>query len=129
LYGTSSTARPLERQGITKRAIGNLDGLVALGDALLVTSWTGNAICRGKLGGSFEVLVVELKSLADGGCDTKRGRLPVPLLLKNTVLAQVLKQVLRHSRRDGDQGSAVRMAAEPPLNAIWVPVSLRVVPS
>jgi hypothetical protein len=81
----------LERQDITKLPAGNLDGLLALGDSLLVTSWAGNAIYRGKLGGSFEVLIADLKSPADIGYDTKRGRLLVPLLMENTVLAYALK--------------------------------------
>ncbi len=80
-----------ERQDITKLPTGNLDGLLALGDSLLVTSWAGNAIYRGKLGGSFEVVIADLKSPADIGYDTKRGRLLVPLLLENTVLAYELK--------------------------------------
>ncbi len=40
----------LERQDLTKLPTGNLDGLLALGDSFLVTSWGGNAIYRGKLG-------------------------------------------------------------------------------
>ena len=81
----------LERQDITKLPTGNLDGLLALGDSLLVTSWAGNAIYRGKLGGSFDVLIANLKSPADIGYDTKRERLLVPLLAENTVLAYSLK--------------------------------------
>jgi SMP-30/gluconolaconase/LRE-like protein len=81
----------LARQDVTKLPTGTLDGLLALGDSLLVTSWAGNAIYRGKLGGSFEVLIADLKSPADIGYDTKRGRLLVPLLLENTVFAYELK--------------------------------------
>jgi hypothetical protein len=46
---------------------------------------------RPELGGSFDVLIADLKSPADIGYDTKRGRLLVPLLLENTVLAYELK--------------------------------------
>jgi hypothetical protein len=78
------------KQDVTKVPGGKLDGLLALGDSLLVTSWETNAIYRGKLGGTFEVALPDQKA-ADIGYDTKRGRLLVPLLADNAVVAYELK--------------------------------------
>jgi sugar lactone lactonase YvrE len=80
-----------KRQDITKLPAGKLDGLLSLGDSLLVTSWAANAIYRGKLGGTFEVAIPDQKSPADIGYDAKRGRLLVPLLMENTVVVYDLK--------------------------------------
>jgi sugar lactone lactonase YvrE len=79
------------KQDVTKAPAGKLDGLLVLGDSLLVTSWEASAIFRGKLGGTFDVAIPDLKAPADIGYDTKRGRLLVPLLTENTVLAYDLK--------------------------------------
>jgi sugar lactone lactonase YvrE len=80
-----------KRQDITKLPAGKLDGLLALGDSLLVTSWASNSVYRGKLGGTFEVALPEQKTPADIGYDTKRGRLLLPLLMENTVAVYELK--------------------------------------
>jgi sugar lactone lactonase YvrE len=80
-----------KRQDVTKLPAGKLDGLLALGDSLLVTSWASNSVYRGKLGGTFEVALPEQKTPADIGYDTKRGRLLVPLLMENTVAVYDLK--------------------------------------
>jgi sugar lactone lactonase YvrE len=79
------------KQDVTKLPSGHLDGLIALGDTLLVTSWEGSAIFRGKLGGTFEVALSDQKSPADIGYDTKRGRVLVPHLMEDTVEAYELK--------------------------------------
>jgi hypothetical protein len=80
-----------KRQDVTKLPAGKLDGLLALGDSLLVTSWASNSVYRGKLGGTFEVLLSDVKSPADIGYDTKRGRLLLPLLTENTVVVYDVK--------------------------------------
>jgi hypothetical protein len=79
------------RQDITKTPAGGLDGLISLGDSLLVTSWQASAIYRGKLGGTFEVVLPDQKSPADIGYDTKRARVIVPHLMQNTVEVYALK--------------------------------------
>ncbi|HKQ71628.1 MAG TPA: hypothetical protein VJT73_19930, partial [Polyangiaceae bacterium] len=79
------------RQDITKLPAGGLDGLVAVGETLYVTSWQGAAIFRGKLGDKFEVVIPEIKGAADIGFDSKRGRLLVPRFLDNTVEVYDLK--------------------------------------
>jgi sugar lactone lactonase YvrE len=79
------------KQDVTKLPAGHLDGLLALGDSLLVTSHEASAIFRGKLGGTFEVALSSQKTPADIGYDTKRGRVLVPHLTEDTVEAYELK--------------------------------------
>jgi sugar lactone lactonase YvrE len=76
---------------VSKPPAGALDGVVSLGDSLLVSSWKGSAIFRGKLGGSFEVALADQKTPADIGYDTKRGRVLVPHFMEDTVEAYDLK--------------------------------------
>lgn len=80
------------RKDLTKTPKGGLDGLVELpnGD-LLVSSWEGSALYRGKLGGNFEAAISDLKAPADIGYDKKRGRVLVPHFLDNTVEAYELR--------------------------------------
>jgi hypothetical protein len=70
---------------------GMLDGVVPLGDSLLVSSWEGSAVYRGKLGGDYELVLSGQKSPADIGYDTKRGRVLVPHFIEDTVEAYELK--------------------------------------
>jgi hypothetical protein len=79
------------KQDASKPPKGALDGVVPLGDSLLVSSWEGSAIYKGKLGGSFEVVLTDQNSPADIGYDTKRGRVLVPHFLDSTVEAYDLK--------------------------------------
>jgi sugar lactone lactonase YvrE len=79
------------KQDATKLPKGALDGVVSLGDSLLVSSWEGSAIYKGKLGGSFDVVLSDQASPADIGYDTKRGRVLVPHFLDSTVEAYDLK--------------------------------------
>ena len=85
----SNEAYKLGEKGIkvqaTKLPEGGLDGVVALGDELLISSWKGSSVYRGKLGGKFEVAIPGLKAPADIGYDTKRKRLLVPHFLDSTV--------------------------------------------
>jgi hypothetical protein len=80
-----------KKQSASKPPTGMLDGVIALGDSLLVTSWEGSAIYRGPLGGSFEKVLSDQKSPADIGYDTKRGRVLVPHFLEDTVEAYEIK--------------------------------------
>ncbi|WP_437672171.1 SMP-30/gluconolactonase/LRE family protein [Sorangium sp. So ce131] len=64
---------------------GRLDGLISLGDVILVTSHDASAVLRGKLGSTFEVAIPEQKTPADIGYDTKRGRVLVPHVMVDTV--------------------------------------------
>jgi sugar lactone lactonase YvrE len=77
---------------VTKLPKGSLDGIVALpGGDLLVSSWEAGAVFRGKPGGDFTSVIDNVKSPADIGYDTKRGRLLVPLFESNEVQAFEIK--------------------------------------
>jgi hypothetical protein len=79
------------KQDATKTPSAGLDGLIQVGDSLLVTSWEASSVLRGKLGGTVETALTEQKSPADIGYDTKRGRVLVPHLMEDTVEAYELK--------------------------------------
>jgi hypothetical protein len=79
------------KQDVTKTPAGHLDGLISLGDSLLVTSHDASAVLRGKLGGTFEVALGDQKAPADIGYDTKRGRVIIPHLSEDTVDVYELK--------------------------------------
>jgi sugar lactone lactonase YvrE len=76
---------------VSKPPKGGLDGIVAVGDSLLVSSWEASAIYRGKLGGTFDVVLTDQKTPADIGYDIKRGRVLVPHFSDNAVEAYELK--------------------------------------
>lgn len=80
-----------KKQDVSKPPAGALDGVVGLGDSLLVSSWQASAVYRGKLGGTFDVVLSDQKSPADIGYDTKRGRVLIPHFLEDTVEAYDLK--------------------------------------
>jgi hypothetical protein len=79
------------KQDVTKTPAGHLDGLVSLGDSLLVTSHDASAVLRGKLGGTFDTVLSDQKTPADIGYDTKRGRVLLPHLGEDTVEVYELK--------------------------------------
>jgi hypothetical protein len=63
---------------------GQLDGVIALdGGDLLVASWEGKCVFRGKPGGKWKEVASNVESPADIGYDPKRKRLLVPLFTKN----------------------------------------------
>lgn len=68
-----------------------LDGLVAVGDELLISSWAGKAVFRGKPGGEFKQVLGNLESPADLGFDRKRNRVLVPRFSESRVEAWELK--------------------------------------
>ncbi|HZU84201.1 MAG TPA: hypothetical protein VE987_14830 [Polyangiaceae bacterium] len=80
-----------KKQDASKPPAGMLDGVVPLGDSLLVSSWQASAIYKGKLGGPWETVLSDQKSPADIGYDTKRGRVLVPHFMDDTVEAYELK--------------------------------------
>jgi sugar lactone lactonase YvrE len=80
-----------KKTNVSKPPTGMLDGVVALGDSLLVTSWQGSAIYKGTLGGTFDLVLADQKSPADIGYDTKRGRVLVPHFTEDTVESYDLK--------------------------------------
>jgi hypothetical protein len=80
-----------KKQDATKLPGGRLDGVVPLGDSLLISSWQTSTVYKGKLGGTFEAVLTDQKSPADIGYDTKRGRVLVPHFLEDTVETYDLK--------------------------------------
>lgn len=79
-----------QKKDVTTLPKGGLDGLVAFGDDLLVTSWEAQAVFRGTLGGTFVPVVENVKAPADIGFDTKRSRVLVPRFQEDKVEAYEL---------------------------------------
>jgi len=86
IYSVDAKGKQQKGQKLPK---GQCDGIVdlALGD-FLVSSWEGQAIYRGRLGGEWKAVVENVKSPADIGYDTKRHRILIPVFQGNTVIIQ-----------------------------------------
>ena len=80
-----------QKKGVSTLPGGGLDGIVALGADVLVSSWGGKAVYRGQPGGTFTPVVSTLEAPADIGYDTKRGRLLVPRFTGHAVEGWDLK--------------------------------------
>lgn len=75
-----------EKVDVIKMPNGTLDGLLVLGDSLIVSSWGSGAVYKGKLGGTtFEPIIQNVKAPADIGWDSKRSRLLIPRFLDDMV--------------------------------------------
>ncbi len=66
---------------------GSLDGIVAVGEDWLISSWEGKCVYRGSVERPFTVLLANQTSPADLGWDARRKRLLVPHLAENRVEA------------------------------------------
>ncbi len=91
LHAFDLKAKAKAKGEATKLPTGGLDGLVAVGDEFLVSSWEGKAVYRGKVGGEFKEVLGGLEAPADIGFDTKRSRVLVPRFMGNAVEAYELK--------------------------------------
>jgi hypothetical protein len=85
-----------EKKDVTKLPKGSLDGIVAIAGAggggdVLVSSWESSSIWRGKPGAEFKEVITGVKSPADIGYDTKRGRVLVPIFQGDEVMAFDMK--------------------------------------
>jgi hypothetical protein len=80
-----------KRADVTKLPEGGLDGIVPVGDLLYISSWKGSAVYKGKLGGTFELAIPNVKSPADIGYDKKRNRILVPRFTEDAVEAYEVK--------------------------------------
>ena len=58
---------------------------------MLVSSWEGSAIYRGKPGGEWKAVVENVKAPADIGWDDKRGRVLIPLFMDSVAQFTTLK--------------------------------------
>jgi hypothetical protein len=75
----------------TKLPKGQLDGIIAMeGGDLLISSWEGKCVYRGKPGGEWKEIASDVESPADIGYDSKRKRLLIPLFTKDKL---VIKQL------------------------------------
>jgi hypothetical protein len=79
------------KQDVSKPPTGGLDGVEPVGDSLLVSSWEGSAVYKGKLGGTYELVLSDQKTPADIGYDSKRNRVLVPHFMDSTVETYDLK--------------------------------------
>jgi len=64
---------------------GALDGIIAVGDSILVSSWEAQGVYKGKPGGPWDFVLSGLKAPADIGFDSKRSLVLVPLFQDNAV--------------------------------------------
>ena len=70
---------------------GQLDGIVGISGAMLISSWEKSAVLRGNNVDGFEVAIPDVKTPADIGYDDKRKLVLIPLFSENTVLAYEVK--------------------------------------
>jgi sugar lactone lactonase YvrE len=80
-----------KKEDVTRAPKGGLDGLGLLGSDLVVSSWQGQAIYKGPVGGKLAPVVWGIKAPADFAVDTKRGRVVVPRFMDNVVEAYEIK--------------------------------------
>jgi sugar lactone lactonase YvrE len=81
-----------EKVDVIKLPNGGLDGMLVVGDNLIVSSWGASAVYRGKLGGtSYEPIIQNVKGPADIGYDTKRSRILIPRFMDDLVEAYEVK--------------------------------------
>jgi sugar lactone lactonase YvrE len=73
------------KRDVTQTPAGGQAGIVAVGDALLVTSWQTSSVFRGKLGAAFGTALAQQGTPGDPGYDSKRARLLIPHFAENTV--------------------------------------------
>jgi DNA-binding beta-propeller fold protein YncE len=67
---------------------GGMDGIVAMGDAVLISSWATSSIYKGVVDGEgmkFSVVVENVSAPADIDVDSKRGRLLIPRFSDNKI--------------------------------------------
>jgi hypothetical protein len=89
LYSLDAKGKKGDVQKLPK---GALDGILPIaGGDVLISSWESNSVYRGKPGGDFAAVVTDVKSPADIGYDTKRGRVLVPLFMESEVHAFEIK--------------------------------------
>ncbi len=80
-----------KRETVTGLPGGQLDGLLAIDDLLIVSSWKTETVYRGPLGGTFTPILTKVKGVADIGYDSKRKRLLVPRFMDDIVEVYDLK--------------------------------------
>jgi sugar lactone lactonase YvrE len=79
------------KKDVTHLPSGGLDGMTSMGESILVSSWKGSAIYKGKPNGKFEPVVSSVGGAADITYDSKRSRVLVPRFMDNAVEAYDVK--------------------------------------
>jgi sugar lactone lactonase YvrE len=75
-----------KKGAVTTLPTGGLDGLVAMPDgSVMVTSWDGKTVYRGKPGEAFQAAIENIDAPADLGFDSKRNRVLVPHFMESRV--------------------------------------------
>lgn len=80
-----------EKTEVTATPNPGLDGLAQVEGGILVSSWKGEAIYKGTLGGKFEPILEGIGAPADIAYDKKRSRVVVPRFMADTVEAYTVK--------------------------------------
>jgi sugar lactone lactonase YvrE len=81
-----------EKQKAEKLPKGQLDGIVGLDNGeLLISSWEGKEVFRGKPGGPWTAVISDVTSPADIGWDPKRHRVLIPVFLGNQLQFRTLE--------------------------------------
>jgi hypothetical protein len=84
IYSLDKAGKKGDAQKLPK---GTLDGIVPVGDSLLVSSWEAQGVFKGKPAGNWDFVLPGLKAPADIGFDSKRSLVLVPLFQDNVVEA------------------------------------------
>jgi len=88
IYAVDAKGKKGDGQKLPK---GQLDGILVLdGGDLLVSSWEGSAVYRGKPGGEWKEVISDVKSPADIGWDSMRKRVLIPVFTGNAARFQSL---------------------------------------
>jgi SMP-30/Gluconolactonase/LRE-like region len=75
LYSLDKAGKKGDAQKLPKSA---LDGIIAVGDSIFVSSWEAQGVYKGKPGGDWAFVLPGLKAPADIGFDSKRSLILVP---------------------------------------------------
>jgi sugar lactone lactonase YvrE len=79
------------KKDVTHLPSGGLDGMTTMGESILVSSWKGSAVYKGKPNGKFEPVISGVGGPADITYDSKRNRVLVPRFMDNAVEAYDVK--------------------------------------
>lgn len=75
IYSLDKAGKKSDGQKLPK---GALDGIIAVGDSIFVSSWEAQGVFKGKPGGTWDLVLSGLKAPADIGFDSKHSLILVP---------------------------------------------------